>query len=109
MEEEPYEMLSLKEFEKKYGKLKKAHLKVDPDVSFYERETSILMNDEEEDALITTTQKVLLKYFLFDNKSFIIDDKGLIVKGGYIVGVNGRMSRNCIKYSKIPRKEFHRL
>ena len=74
-----------------------------------ERELSILVNDDEEMALVSCSQKSVMKYLLLDNKNFKIINKGLGVKNGKIVGVNGKISRNCIRFSKKPRKRFGRL
>ena len=67
------------------------------------------MSDEDNIALISSAQKPVMKYLLFNNKYFNIDDKGLGVKNGKIVSINGSISKNCFRFSIRPRQNFGRL
>lgn len=104
-----YENLSKKEFEQKYGNIVKSSIRLDPSITSYEQETSIIMNDEEEESLVSSSQKSIMKYFLFDNPSFKLDEDGLVVRDKKIVAINGRINKGCIKFSKTPRRDFTRL
>jgi len=104
-----YSNISKNSYENKYGKITKDSIKNDPDLDSTERETSIITNDKDGDGLVFTAQKPFMKYLILKNDNFKIDDEGLLVKRGKIVGVNGKISRNCIRFTKNPRKLFGRL
>ena len=104
-----YEYIDRNGYEDKYEKITRKSVQNDPDLTAMERETSIIMTDDEDIAHISSSQKPVMKYLLLSNKNFIIDGKGLAVKNGKIVGVNGEISKNCIRFSKNPRKYFGRF
>ena len=96
-----YEYLSLEEYEKKFGKLKRSAIGIDRDILPNERETSIIMDDESDDALIFSAQKAIVKKLLFDIKGFKLDDDGICVKDGRIISVSGVLPKDYLKfYSK---------
>lgn len=92
-----------------YGEITRKCIQNDPDLTPMEREMNIVTTDTEEMAMVSCSQKSVMKYLLLDNKNFKIINKGLVVKNGKIVSVNGEISRNCIRFSKNPRKLFGRL
>lgn len=76
---------------------------VNPMSSKEERETSILMNDGEDDAEVSSAQKVVIRYLL-QHPSFRIDQ--ITWFKGMIVGVSGKMPRTCVLISSKPRQIF---
>ena len=104
-----YEYFDKENYIKTYGEITRKSIQNDPDLIPMERETSIIITDTEENTLFSSAQKPIMKYLLLNNKNFKIDDKGLLVKNGKIIGINGSISKNCIRFSKKPRKQFGRL
>ena len=104
-----YEYLDRESYIKEYGEITRKCIQNDPDLTPMERELSIVITDTEEMAMVASSQKPVMKYLLLDNENFEIIDKGLVVKNGRIVGINGEISKNCIRFSKKPRKRFGRL
>lgn len=103
------EYLDIPEYEQKYGKITRRSIQNDPDLLNSERETSIIMTDHDEMALVSSSQKPVMKYLLLNNKHFILDDNGLTVKDGAIVRINGCISKKNFRFTKNPRKRFGRL
>lgn len=104
-----YKSLDSVSYENKYGKITRKSFANDPNLTPMEIETSIIMTNTEEMAIVSSSQKPVMKYLILNNENFKIDDKGLAVKGGKIVGVNGTISKRCFRFTKHKRKLFGRL
>lgn len=76
---------------------------VDPALSKGERETSILFNDGEDYAEVSSGQKVVIRYLL-QHPSFRIDQ--ITWFEGMIVGVSGKISKKCVLITSKPRQIF---
>jgi len=101
-----YEYYTLNEYKKKFGKIARSSFGIDKTVLINERESSIIMDDESEKAIVYSAQKPIVKYLVMDNKEFKVDT--LTVLDGKIVAVSGEINRNCIKITKTPRLRFDR-
>lgn len=104
-----YKRMNINDYEEKYGKITRKSIQNDPNLITMERETSIIITDDEEMALISSSQKPVMKYLILNNKHFKIDEKGLVVKNGKIVSINGIISKRHIRFTKNARKHFGRL
>ena len=87
--------------------LSKVTVKRDPTLDPYERETHIWMNDDSEYAEIETFQPVWIKYLL-QHRYFEIT-KIWMINGNIVVGLEGRIPRNCIRAMKSPRNRFDKM
>lgn len=97
-------------YEKEYGKITRKLIQNNSNLIPYERETSITMDDDEDMAIVSCSQKAIMKYLLLDNNNFKVDDEdGLAVKKGKIVGIKGTISKKCFRFTKNERKCFGRL
>ena len=102
-----YSYLTIEEYKKKYGDIKASSFGVDKEITAYERETSIILNDDDPIAMVYTAQKSLAKFLVMKNPHFKVDK--LTVQNGKIVAVDGTIDKKCVKITKMPRTKFGRL
>ena len=91
-------------YEKKYGNITMQSIQNDSELSKAERETNIIINDDEEMVSISSAQEPVITYLLLEDNYFILDIDGLLVKNGKIVGINGFIPKKHFKSSKINEK-----
>ena len=93
--------------------LKKTKIVNDPNLSPEERETHFYITGDDEYAEIDAAHPAWIKHLL-NHPEFTPDDKGIVTtldKNGneVIVGVKGKIPRNCIRTSLKPRERFDKL
>lgn len=76
---------------------------VDPHSEPEERESTILINDREDMAEISSAQKVVIRYLL-GHSHFQVEE--ITMLGDKIVGVSGSISKKCIRITLKARKNF---
>lgn len=84
----------------------------DPNLMQEEIETHIWI-DEDGYAYIDASHPVWIKHLL-NHQEFILDNKGVVITtdgngNEIIVGVKGKIPRNCIRTSEKPRQRFDKL
>jgi len=102
-----YSYLTIEEYKKKYGDIKASSFGIDREITPYERETSIILNDDDPTAMVYTAQKSLAKFLVMKNPHFKVDK--LTVQNGKIVAIDGTIDKKCVKITKMPRTKFGRL
>jgi hypothetical protein len=87
--------------------LNKIVVRSNPEMLPYERETIILMNDTSISAEITTWQRIWVQHLL-EHRFFEVEHVWM-TDDNTIVGVDGRIPKNCIRSSFRPRKRFDKI
>ena len=87
--------------------LNKATVRSNPDMTPWERETIILMNDDSNDAEITTWQVVITKHLM--QHQFCKVEHVWMIDNETIVGLDAIIPKTCIRTSIKPRQRFDKI
>ena len=87
--------------------LRKLKVKNCPDLLKHERETHIYLDDEDDYAYIETWQVPWIKYLI--EHEYFQPERVWLTEDDYIVGLEGKMPKNCIRASKRPRARFDKI
>jgi len=90
-----------------------ARIVSDPNLIPEERETHIYFYDNDDYAYIDSSQPAWIKHLISHNE-FICDPKGVVTTmddngNEIVVGIKGKLPKNCIRTSSKPRQRFDKL